>query len=116
MANRRRSGTRSRSPCVGGVNSFETTVETQGEEVKRHAQSNTVAYRNLFVEFIEIETTAWLVTVFVNCPYIARIHKNSSVDFPEEESSVFYAGIEFNVARLVDEIDALVVAVVGTRT
>ena len=101
---------------VGWINRLEASVETEGEEVERQTKSYAIAHSDLLIELAEIEAAARLVSVFMNGPDVACVNEERSVDFPEKERAVLNACVEFDVARLVDEVDAFVVTVVSARS
>ena len=101
--------------CVGWVDGFHAGIEADDEEVGVHAETDAVAHCDLFPESAEVELAARLVFVGTDCPDVTGIDKGGSTEFPKELRTIFEAQIKFEVARLVDEVDALVLAVVGAR-
>ncbi len=97
---------------VCGVDGLHASIEADDEEVGIHAQSDAVADGYLLEEGVEAELSPWLVGVAAYGPDVACIDKGGSAEFPEEFGAVFEAEVELDVARLVEEVDALVFAVV----
>ena len=98
---------------VGGVDGLHAGIETDDEEVGVHAETDAVADGYLLPEFADAEGAAGLVVVGADGPDVAGIDKGGSTELPEELGSVFEAEVELDVARLVEEVDAFVLAVVG---
>ena len=101
---------------VRRVDGFHTGIEADDEEVGIHAETDTVAHGDLFPEPAKLEFALRLILVGTDGPDVTRIDKGGATEFPEELGTVFEAQVQFEVARLVEEVDALVLSVVGTRT
>ena len=52
-----------------------------------------------------MERPSRLVRIVACIPYISCINKECSVKFPEQLGTVFHAEIQFQVSRLIDEIN-----------
>ena len=91
---------------VCGVDGFHAHVESQNKIVEIQPDSPTVCNGYLFVEFVDVEFPARLVSIVTNGPYITCINKCRAVEFPEQFCSIFQVQFKFHVTRLVDEIDS----------
>ena len=100
--------------CIGGIDGFHTSIESNDEEVRIHTETYTVADSNLFGKCIQMECTLRLVFVFADGPDITSIHKGGSTEFPKELGTIFKAEVELEVARLVEEVDAPVFPLIGS--
>ena len=96
----------------GRIHCFHARIEAHDEEVGVHAESHSVAGSNLFPEGVELKFSSWLVVVAADGPDVAGVDEGGSAQFPEEFGSIFDAEVELYVARLIEEVDALVLSVV----
>lgn len=94
--------------AVCRIDGFHSSVESDNEKVKIHAEAYSVAYGNLFVELIKSERTAWLVFIVADSPDVAGIDEEGSIELPKEEGSVFKVEVKLDVTRLVNEVYASV--------
>ena len=101
---------------VGRIDGLHAHVETQDEVIEVQADAHTVGGGYLLVELIKTELSVRLVGIVAKRPDVARIYKQGSFELPEERGSILGIQVEFQVARLVDEVDAPVVALVSART
>ena len=104
------------SAFVGRIDGFHTRIEADDEKVGIHAEADAVAHGDLFPEPAKLEFTLRLILVGTDGPDITCIDKGGSTEFPEELGTVFEAQVQFEVTRLVEEVNALVFSVVATRT
>ena len=95
---------------VNRVDRFHAHVESENKiiEIQSHPQS--VGHCYLFVKLIKLELPSRLLSVVSQCPYIAGIDEEGTVELPEEYGSVFQVQVQLHVAGLIDEIDSTVVA------
>ena len=96
---------------LGGIDRLHTSIETQHEKVQIEAQPQSVCHRNLLIELVKAELTSGLVLVIAQRPDVSGIDKHRAPELPEQAGAIFDAGIELDVACLIQEI-----AVAGERT
>ena len=101
---------------VSRVDGLHTCVKAEDEEVEIETKSNAVADGDLLVELVEAEFPFGLVGILSDGPDVTRIDKDGTIDFPEEEGTVFRTEVELDVSALVEEVDLSVGTLVGTRT
>ena len=80
---------------------FYTKVETQQEICEIEPQPKPVSDSYLFIEFIQLECTARLAFIFLDCPYITGIDKQPQFKHPEQFSPIFDIQVKTNIATLV---------------
>ena len=95
---------------IGGIDGLHASVESENEVVEVETHAQTVGDGYLAPEGVELELSARLVAVVAQGPYIARVNKERAIELPEDVGTIFGIEVELDVARLVDEVDAPVVA------
>ena len=78
-------------------------VEAHEEVGEVHTQAHAVGKCQLLVELTKLKHTAGLIGIVANGPDVASIDKRRALNHPKQFGSELDAGIEANVATLVDE-------------
>ena len=99
---------------VGRIYCLHAAVETQDEVVEVETNAQTVGNGQLPPEGIEAELPARLFRIFADGPNVAGIDKCGSVNLPEYVGTIFQIQVQLHVARLVDKVDAPVLALERT--
>lgn len=89
---------------VNGIDRLHASIKAKDKEVQIQADAQTVGHGYLLVEFVELELPAGLLLILAQRPDIARIHKDGTPEFPEEPRAILNAGIQLDVARLVQKV------------
>lgn len=103
------------APLAGRVYGLHACVEAQDEEVEVEADADAVGHGYLTIETVEAELPAQLVHVVAECPDVAGIDIDCSLQFPEELGAVFDVDVELDVARLEHEVDVAAIRLVAAR-
>ena len=106
----------SSSVKFGGVHRLHAAVEAQDEIVKVQAKPQAVGDGNLSVERVPVEESVLHAGVGASVPDVARVNEECAVEFPEKEGAPLCAEVQFEVARLVDEVHSATLSAVGSRT
>ncbi len=92
------------STGIDGIDGLHTTIETEDEEVEVEADAKTIGEGNLLIELIKLKLTTRLAGIVANGPDIAGIHENGTLDLPEQLAAELHAGIELDIACLIEEV------------
>ena len=98
---------------VGRIDGLHTHVETQDEVVEIQSDTHTIRRGYLLIELVYLKLPVWLVGIVAKRPDVTRIHKQGTLELPEERGAILGIQVELQVTRLVDEVDASVIALVS---
>ena len=101
---------------VCGIYSLHAHIESQDKIVEIEPHAQTVCRSELVIEFSDIKLSSRLVRIFPQRPNIAAIDEQGTVELPKEVGTILDAEVEFEVTRLIDEVDAAVSSVIFSRT
>ena len=87
------------------VDGFHTAVESNDEVVEIQAQAQTVGDGQFAPKGVEAELSAVGAELSVSGPHVAGIDEGRAFKFPEEGAPIFHREVDFQIARLVDEVD-----------